>query len=177
MLIVINGPIASGKSTLARAVAREMQAHGAKTAWVDVDLLYDMLDAAVGVPKGDERSWHLAREAAAAITDTFLDGGVDAVLVEGRFFAEERAEYLKGVHSYVVPRFITLRISYDEALRRAQTDSTRGASRDPAFLRPYFVGVERDMASVPDTDLVLDTELLDLDRCVAEVIGFVRRSN
>jgi chloramphenicol 3-O-phosphotransferase len=176
VLIVINGPIASGKSTLARAVAREMQAHGAKTALVDVDLLYDMLDAAVGVPKGNERSWHLARAAAAALTDTFLDGGVDAVLVEGRFFAEERAEYLAGVHSLVDPRFVTLRVSYDEALRRAQADPTRGASRDPAFLRPYFVRVERDLASVPDTDLVLDTQLLDLDQCVAEVIGFVRRS-
>jgi hypothetical protein len=134
-----------------------------------------MLDAAVGTPKSDERSWRLAREAAGAITDTFLGGGVAAVLVEGRFFAAERAELLKGVHSDVVRRFVTLRISYDEALRRAQTDPTRGASRDPEFLRPYFLGVERDMASVPDTDLVLDTELLDLDRCVAEVIGFVRR--
>jgi adenylylsulfate kinase-like enzyme len=177
VLIVINGPIASGKSTLARAVARKMRSLGANAAWVDVDLLYDMLAAAVGAPKSDERSWRLAREAAAALTDTFLDGGMDAVLVEGRFFAEERAEFLRAVHSDVVPRFVTLRTSYDEALRRAQADTTRGASRDPAFLRPYFAGVERDMGSVPDTDLVLDTESLDLERCVAEVIGFVRRSS
>ena len=112
--------------------------------------------------QGSRERWRLAREAAAGLTDTFLDGGVDAVLVEGRFFAKERAEYRAALRTDVVPRFVTLRVSYDEALRRAQTDATRGASRDPAFLRPYFMRVEREMEAIPASDLVLDTEQLDL---------------
>jgi hypothetical protein len=173
MLIVINGPIASGKSSLARAVARQLQVAGSAAA-IDVDLIYDMLQPDVRGPKSDDLSWHLARLAAAAITDTFLSGGVDAVVVEGAFYAKERAAYLGALRSGAVPRFITLRVGYDEALRRAQTDPTRGASRDPAFLRRYFGAMEPDIASVPDTDLVLDTETLDLGRCVDAVIAFAQ---
>ena len=57
-----------------------------------------------------------------------------------------------------MPRFVTLRVSFDEALRRAQADPTRGRSRDPAFLRPYFESVERVLEAVPETDVVIDTE-------------------
>ena len=174
MLLVINGPIASGKSTLARAVADELGAEGSRTACIDVDLLYDMLVTPTGAAKGVESSWRLAREAAAGLTDAFLDGGVDAVVVEGRFFAKERAEYRAAMRTTVVPRFVTLRVSYDEALRRAQTDATRGASRDPAFLRPYFMRVEREIAAIPAGDLVLDTEQLDVHACVTEALGLSR---
>jgi len=43
MLVLINGPIASGKSTIARALASELEARGRRTAVIDLDLLYDMI--------------------------------------------------------------------------------------------------------------------------------------
>jgi uridine kinase len=43
-VIVICGPIASGKSTVARAVARLFECRGRKAAVTELDLVYEMLE-------------------------------------------------------------------------------------------------------------------------------------
>jgi adenylylsulfate kinase-like enzyme len=43
-LIVISGPIASGKSTVAGALARECKRRGATAAVIDLDVVYEMLE-------------------------------------------------------------------------------------------------------------------------------------
>lgn len=170
MLIVINGPIASGKSTIARAVVTALRDRGRRAAVIDVDLLYDMLDDAVDAPKGDESSWGLARRGAAVLSETYLSAGVDAVIVEGRFFEEERRVFLEALGPDVTPRYVTLQVSYEEALRRAQGDPTRGVSRDPAFLGPYFTAIAWDVEAVPPTDLVIDTEQLSVAETVRGIL-------
>ena len=174
MLIVVNGSIASGKSTIARAYARHLAARGIAAAVIDLDLLYDMHHHASGVAKDDEKTWAIARRAAAALTDIFLAEDVRDIVVEGTFFTPaDRAEYLDALVTTATPRFVTLRVSYDEAIRRAEADPTRGVSRDPAFLRPYYARVEADVAAVPDTDLILDTERLTPDEAAAAIADFV----
>ncbi len=175
MVIVINGSVASGKSTIARAVARELGRHGLTTALIDLDLLYDMLHHTRGVAKSDDAGWMLARRAAAALTDTFLRGGVCAVIVEGRFFTPaERTAYLDALGTAVPARFVTLRVPYAEALRRATADRTRLLSRDPVFLGPYYTAVERDFARVPAADLVLETDRVTVDEAVAAIAELAR---
>ena len=174
MLIVINGSIASGKSTIARAYAGHLAARGAKAAVIDLDLLYDMHHHTAGVAKDDEETWAIARRAAAALTDTFLSEGVRDVVVEGTFFTPaERAALLDALMTPVAVRFVTLQVGYKEALRRAQADPSRGVSRDPAFLRPYYARVQADLAAVPATDLVLDTDRLTPEEAVAAIADFV----
>jgi len=51
MLIVITGPIASGKSTVARALYHELAGPDARAAVIDLDILEDMLTA--DGPKSD----------------------------------------------------------------------------------------------------------------------------
>ncbi len=173
MLIVINGSIASGKSTIARAYARHLAARGIEAAVIDLDLLYDMQHHTPGVAKDDDETWAIARRAAAALTDTFLSEGVRDVVVEGTFFTPaERAAYLDALSTRLAPKFVTLSVGYDEALRRAQADLSRGVSRDPAFLRPYYDRVEGDVAAVPATDLILDTERLTPEEAVAAIAAF-----
>ncbi len=59
MLLVVTGPMASGKSTLARAVACELERRGAKAAAVDLDLVYEMLDPlAAQRPTGQSGNRH-----------------------------------------------------------------------------------------------------------------------
>jgi uridine kinase len=72
VLVVINGSIASGKSTIARAYARCLAARGIAVAVIDLDLLYDMHHHTPGAKKDDEKTWATARRAAAALTDAFL---------------------------------------------------------------------------------------------------------
>jgi predicted kinase len=175
VLIIINGSIASGKSAIARAYARHLASRGIEAAVIDLDLLYDMQHHTPGVAKGDEKSWEIARRAAAGLTDTFLSQGVRDVVVEGTFFTPaERAAYLDVLSTPIAPRFVTLRVRYDEALRRAQDDPSRGVSRDPAFLGPHYARLEADMAAVPATDLILDTERLTPDEAVAAIAAFVQ---
>jgi cytidylate kinase len=174
VLIVINGSIASGKSTIARAYASHLASRGIAAAVIDLDLLYDMHHHTTGVAKDDEKTWAMARRAAAALTDTFLADGVRDVVVEGTFFTSaERAAYLDVLVTPLAPKFVTLRVGYDEALRRAKADLSRGVSRDPAFLRPYYARVEADVAAVPATDLILDTERLTPEEAVAAIAAFV----
>jgi adenylylsulfate kinase-like enzyme len=54
--VVITGPIASGKSTLGRAVAVELADRGSDAAVVDLDLVHEMLDPGGG-PKTDAARW------------------------------------------------------------------------------------------------------------------------
>jgi hypothetical protein len=54
--------------------------------------------------------------------------------------------------------FVTLQVSFAEALRRAQGDPTRGRSRDAQFLGSHFAARHDVLAAVPATDIVVDTE-------------------
>src|SRR4051812_13973730 len=136
-VIVISGSIASGKSTLAGAVAAELANEGTRCAVIDIDVLHDMLS------DGLDPAWAIARQAAGPLTDSFLTAGVQVVVVDGDFVtATERASYLEKVQSPVTVRFVTLRVGYDEALRRAQRDPSRGVSRDPDFLETHYATVQ-----------------------------------
>jgi adenylylsulfate kinase-like enzyme len=173
MVIVITGPIASGKSTVARELARELERARVRVAVIDLDLLHDMLTT--DVPTADDATWSLARQAAATLANTFLEEGVTVVVAEGSFNApDDRAAFARHLDTSVGPTYVTLRVSFDEALRRAQSDPTRGRSRDPAFLRPYFAALDQAFATVPATDMVIDTEAMPATLVAASIVRIVR---
>jgi adenylylsulfate kinase-like enzyme len=156
MVIVITGPIASGKSTIARELARELGRAGVPVAVIDLDDVHDTL-ARKG-PETAEATWVLARREAATLTNTFLAEGTAVVVAEGSFNTPgDRAAFAQYLDASVDPVYVTLRVSFEEALRRAQGDPTRGVSRDPAFLGRYFAGIGQALPT-PVTDLVIETE-------------------
>jgi hypothetical protein len=82
LVIVIGGPIASGKSALSRAVPHRFEEMLAvRGAVIDLDLVYEMLDAQRR-PKDDPATWVLARRTAGRLTPTLLADGL-FVVVEG----------------------------------------------------------------------------------------------
>src|SRR6187455_428908 len=92
MVIVITGPIASGKSTVARALHRELAGLGVSAAVIDLDLLEDMLTA--DGPKPDLATWTLARQAAGRLASGFLADGVAVVIADGSYnLAADRAAF------------------------------------------------------------------------------------
>src|SRR6266540_1839527 len=99
LIIVVNGPIASGKSTVARMLAGIAEKQGRRSAVIDLDELWLMLDHQL--PRsGKQEHWLVARRAAAVLTDEFFHSGVELVVVNGPFFtAEERAAYLRHLRS------------------------------------------------------------------------------
>jgi uridine kinase len=167
-VIVISGSIASGKTTVARAVAAELASEGRRCAVIDIDVLHDMLS------DGLDPAWAIARQAAGRLTDSFLAAGVQVVVVDGEFITtEERASYLENVCSPVTVRFVTLRVAYEEALRRAQRDPARGVSRDPTFLETHYAAVQAGLDATPGTDLVIHTDAVTVAEAVKMVVAFV----
>jgi predicted kinase len=156
VVVVITGPIASGKSTTARELARELERTGVPVAIIDLDDVHDRL-----VSDGretDQVTWAVARREAATLANTFLTEGRAVVIAEGSFNTPgDRAEFSQYLDASVDPVYVTLRVSFEEALRRAQGDPTRGLSRDPAFLGRYFADMGQALPT-PVTDLVIETK-------------------
>ena len=134
MLVVITGPVGGGKSTVSLAVADRFRQSGRMAAVIDLDMVYCMARQAQGY---DELSvWTTARHGAAALADAFFADGIDAVIVEGEFFTQAELDVLcDSLATPVELRFVSLVVSYEQALRRVLGDPSRGASRDPEFLK------------------------------------------
>ncbi len=175
MVIVITGPIASGKSTVARELARALAADGVRAAVIDLDLLHDELIATGSAP-GDS-TWTQARHRAATAANAFSRDGVAVVIAEGSFnLPVDRANFAEGLVPDSGPVYVTLQVSFAEALRRAQGDATRGRSRDPLFLGPYFADRREVLSATPATDLVIDTEQTTATEAASSIARLVRIS-
>ena len=157
VVIVITGPIASGKSTVAKALARELELNDVGAEVIDLDDVHDRLTAN-GSPS-DDSTWTRARQEMARFANALLDEGVAVVIADGSFnVPSDRAVLARGIRQSSRLVFVTLQVSFAEAIRRAQGDSTRGQSRDPQFLGKQFAARQSVLAAVPATDIVIDTE-------------------
>jgi len=173
-VIVITGPIASGKSTVARALFRELAALEVRAAVIDLDVIEDMLTA--DGPKSDLESWALARRAVARLANGFLQDGVAVVIADGSFnLAHDRTTLGQHLDTKADMLFVTLNVTLKEAIRRAQGDPTRGVARDPAFLAEYFAAALKTSAERPATDVVIDTESVSPTAAAAEIARIVGR--
>lgn len=153
IVVVITGPIASGKSTLARAVAVELADRGTDSAAIELDLIYEMLDPSRR-PKTDEAVWRETRRLAGTIAEG-LGGQRSVVIVEGEFATDgQRADLRDKLPPTWQASFVTLTVEFDVAWRRAMADPTRGISKDKDFLAAHY----RALANAQQADdLVLDT--------------------
>jgi len=134
VLIVVTGPIAAGKSTFAARLADEVRSAGRSVAVVDLDEVVFMVR---NLPDTTlEELWDMGRTVHARLVDAFVRAGIEVVIVDGPFHDDrERAALLDVLALDGDPVWITLVVSYEEALRRARADSSRGLSKDPDFLR------------------------------------------
>ena len=169
-MIVLCGPIASGKSSLAISVAcafRE-QAFGAAT--IDLDVIYEMLSDPHAA-KTDGTVWTQARKTAGALTKALLQDGVHIVIAEGDFLDEPaRCEFLSTLPNNVSIRFVTLSVPLATALLRVGQDPTRGISRDRAFLTQHYATLSEAMRHRPVADLCLDTSAVTLEEATQSVV-------
>jgi lactoylglutathione lyase len=167
-LLVISGPIAAGKSTVASALAATFRKSGRSVAVVDLDRLYMMLDDPA--PMSDPSHSREARRAAAALTDHFVLDGIELVILEGTFWTmSEREELTAALTTLVQPVFVTLHVSVEEALRRVQADSGRRASRDPAILRASHAAFGA-VSPIP-TDAIIDSSSVTADAVSVAIIA------
>jgi chloramphenicol 3-O-phosphotransferase len=135
---------------------------------IDLDDVADEL-AGTGSPSGDAR-WTLARHEAATRANAILGRGVAVVIADGSFNTPtDRAAFEEALRPTTIPHYVTLRVSFDEALRRARRDPTRGRSQDPEFLGSYFAGRHETLGTPLASDLVIDTETMTAAEAAAAI--------
>lgn len=177
-LIVITGSIASGKSTIARKAAAHLRTAGNRTAVIDIDLVYEML---ADNPKSDEQTWRLTHTMAGHLTAMFFEQGIRFVAVDGEFWtAQSRGDLAGAIPSGTATSFVTLKVSFTEALRRAQAEPSRGISKDPVFLKPHMDAFAAILPEFAATDTILDTQAAspeDLASRIADLVFSGVKSN
>jgi adenylylsulfate kinase-like enzyme len=176
LVVVIGGPIASGKSSLALSVARAVEQQGLEAATIDLDLIYEMLEH-TRAHKSDPSIWTRARRIAGALTSGFLDDGINIVVAEGDFLDEPaRDEFVSMLPVGIPIRFVTLTVQLATAFLRVERDPTRGISRDRGFLARHYDELAEAVRARSDDDLCLDTDELTLERATQSVVKWVSGS-
>jgi hypothetical protein len=150
VLIVIVGPIAAGKSTLAAEVAQRLRQRGEPVAVVGLDSVAEMALRAV--------DWAWAHEVHAALVRAWLATPVRTVVAEGPGTASELDQLMRYVPGDVAVLTVVLSTRYEVALRRALQDPDRGLSKDPEFLRR-----DHDRFESSRSDLAYDLALNSAD--------------
>lgn len=167
-LILISGAVASGKTTLARRLAQLARTRGMRAASIDVDDVVMMVARDWGsVTKGKRR---LACELTAVIAQGLFDREAKLVAIAGSTLSpyewEETLSHLE--ESVPAPTYVLLRVTIDEATRRAQADATRNATwQHPETVARLHGAIDWQRVREPDIDI--DTEQLTPDDA-AEVI-------
>lgn len=159
MLVVVTGPVGGGKSTVALALADLFREAGRPTAVVDLDLVYCM--ARQGKSFAEAHTWTTARHGASALADAFYAEEMQVVIVEGEFFTQGELDALcNHLATPVEQHFITLAVSYEQALHRVSGDPSRGMSRDPQFLKHLHAQFIRALPFLRACSLVVDADEL-----------------
>jgi shikimate kinase len=130
-LVLISGPIASGKTTTARALAARTRASGHVVASIDMD---EMIAIVAGVDWS--KIGYADREQACHVTcslvQSLFEDGTQLVVIAGSTLSNyEWDEVTK--HLTISPEIthVLLRVSVEESVRRAQADAARNDTKDP----------------------------------------------
>jgi AAA domain len=171
-LVVIVGPIASGKSTIAHELGRRFRAAGRPVAVLDVD---DVVNTIGGFTRLTPGQFHQAQSVLGELIGAWLRRGFD-VVAHGPFFEpEEDRAVLHGVPGGILPRRVVLLSTYGAALERTALDSGRTVSKDPEFLRAAYDRVASLFPGLPSSTWSFDTtsrssqEIVDV--LAAELLG------
>ncbi len=153
-LVVIIGPIASGKSTIASALVRRFPAAGRAVAVVDLD---DVVDTIGGFGDLTAERFHQAQVVYGELVGAWLRQRVD-VIAHGPFFERQEDEaLLHAVPDGIEPRRAQLLASYEAALERVTGDPARGLMKDPGLLRLTYDRVESLLPAMPAPEWKFDT--------------------
>jgi hypothetical protein len=131
-LIVIVGPIASGKSTVAYELGSRFRAADRSVAVLDLDDVVDTIGGFAGLTPARFRQAQLV---CGELIAAWLRRRFDVKAHASFFDHEEDEALLHAVPTEVMPRRVQLLATYEVALERTALDSARALSKDPKLLR------------------------------------------
>lgn len=163
-LLILTGPIAAGKNTVADRLTERLTGLGHTVVVIDVDDVAAMV-AAPGA--GRAGLWFAAHEAHGALVGAWLRSNVDYVIAVGPFWTpEEQAALTRTVPDGVDTRWVVIDAPVSVTLPRAQADPGRGLSRDPEFHRRAHERFRKLQPMIP-ADHTFDSEKLSAEQIAA----------
>jgi tRNA uridine 5-carbamoylmethylation protein Kti12 len=161
LLVLISGEIASGKTSTANRLAAMARQRDIPAASIDMDMMIEMA-AGDDWARIEPEQRHFAVHTTARLVETLLQSGLDMIFVAGSTLSPyEWDTLLAGLDSKPHHLFVLLRVSLDEAIRRAKDDPWRTTTRNPEVLRRLASRV--DWTRIRDHHIDLVTDGLSLD--------------
>jgi hypothetical protein len=103
--------------------------------------------------------WDAALLGAAALANSLFSSGLKVVVVEGKFFTPDECRKMRdNLRLGAKVKYVTLKVSYDETLRRVQGDVSRKTSRDPEFLKRLHDGFENALPYLKSVSVIVHAE-------------------
>jgi thymidylate kinase len=164
--LVLTGPIAAGKNTVADRLAQRLTGLGRTVVVADVDDV-----AAMVRPSGaaDAGLWFAAHEAHGALVGQWMRSNVDYVVAVGPIYtAEEQTVLTRALPDGAALLWVIIDAAVSVTLARAQADQRRGLSRDPAFHHRAHRRFRELLPHIP-ADLTVDSVRLDAEQMAAVI--------
>ncbi len=167
-LVVIAGPIAAGKSTVARELRDELHRHAERVALVELDQIAEM--ALPTLP-----SWPAAHAIFTSVVGQWLQTGLTCVIAEGSGNPDEVRDLVDLAPPSTPVVRVVLTSPFEVSFARALTDPTRGISRDREFLAGVYRTWALDLPRMP-SDVFVDTSETSVEETVAAIRAALDRA-
>lgn len=165
-LVIINGPIAAGKNTVADRLTQRLTRRGHTVVVADVDEIAAM----VGPPgAGAAGLWFAAHEAHGALVGQWMRSSVEYVVAVGPFHTdEERAALTRALPGDASVLWVVIDAAVSVTFARAQADPGRVLSRDPGFHHRAHGRFRKMLPTIP-ADKVFDSVEMEAEQIAAAI--------
>jgi thymidylate kinase len=166
LLVVIVGPIASGKSTVAASLGASLRRNGRHVAVLDLD---DVVDSVGGFADLTPEHFHRAQVVFGQLVRCWLDQDVD-VVAHGPFVSsDEDAVLVQALPPGIRPRRVLLTTTRRVAFERVAADPERQLSKFPDVLDAMYERFEELLPSMAPAEWTFDTTAVDAERIVEQL--------
>lgn len=169
-LVVITGPIAAGKNTVASLIADRLTARGRSAVLVDVD---DVAAMVTGGAAAAARLWSAVHEAHGALVGAWMKTAADVVIAVGPIYAPgEQAALLEPLPDASAVHWVVIDATVNVTLARAQGDPRRGLSREPKFHRDAHQRFRQLLPKIPAAQ-TFDSERMSAEQIASAVLDAI----
>jgi len=169
-LVILTGPIAAGKNTVADRLAERLTGRGKTVVVADVDDVAAMV-AAPGAARAG--LWFAAHEAHGALVGQWMRSKVDYVVAVGPVYtAEERTALTSALPDGAAALWVVIDAAVAVTFARAQADPGRGLSREPEFHHAAHRRFRELLPAIP-ADLTFNSEELSAEQIATAIEGTI----
>ncbi|MET0773231.1 MAG: AAA family ATPase [Candidatus Limnocylindrales bacterium] len=170
-MVVLVGPIAAGKNTVADQLAELLTGRGRTVVVADVDEVAAMVRAPGAAAAG---LWHAAHEAHGALAGQWLRSAVDVVVAVGPIHSREEQEAFARHLPHEAPvLWVVIDAPVSVTFSRAQADPGRALSREHEFHHAAHKRFRELLPEIP-ADLTFDSATMTaagIAAMIAEELG------